>query len=155
MNADPAVRRYFPGTQTRAESDASVDRFIRHQTEHGFTFFAAELRATSEFVGFVGLVVPKPAVPFPRGYLEAGWRLAKAHWGKGLATEAARACVSYALNELTAPGIGAITTVTNEPSIRVMEKVGMKYQTKFMHPDIDPGDPIAPHVLYLRHTDRQ
>ena len=150
MNADPEVRRYFPSTQTRAESDASVGRYRKHFTEHGFTFFAAELLGTAAFVGFVGLVKPGTGKPFPENSLEAGWRLAKAHWGKGLATEAARACIAYGFGELGAAHIGAITTVANAPSINVMRKVGMRHVADFMHPEIDPADPVAPHVLYLR-----
>ena len=150
MNADSEVRRYFPGTQTRAESDASVERYREHFAEHGFTFFATELRETGVFVGFVGLIVPGEGKPFPENSLEAGWRLAKNYWGHGLATEAARACVQYGLNDLGAAHVGAITTVANEPSINVMRKVGMVHVASFMHPDIDPASPIAPHVLYLR-----
>ena len=84
----------------------------------------------------------------PAGYLEAGWRIDRAHWGKGLATEGGAACVRYALDDRGAAGVGAITTVTNAPSINVMRKVGMTVGPHFMHPDIDPADPVAPHVLY-------
>ena len=150
MNADPEVRRYFPGLLTKEESDASVRRFMRHHATHGHTFFAAELLATGEFVGFVGLVVPETNLPFSKGCLEIGWRLARAYWGRGLATEAARSCVTYALRDLSAPAVGAITTVTNAPSINVMRKLDMELVEKFLHPAIDPEDPIAPHVLYER-----
>ena len=148
MNADPLVRRYFSGVLTAAESDASVDRFTAHYDAHGFTFFAAELRENRTFVGFIGLVHSHDNIPMPAGYLEAGWRIDRAHWGKGLATEGARACVRYALDDRGAAGVGAITTVTNAPSINVMRKVGMTVGPHFMHPDIDPADPVAPHVLY-------
>ncbi|WP_197493966.1 GNAT family N-acetyltransferase [Lewinella sp. 4G2] len=149
MNADPAVRRYFPGLQTKVESDASVRRFRAHDEEHGFTFWAAELREAGAFIGFVGMVVPGAYLPLPTGCVEIGWRLATEHWGKGYATEAARACVEYAFGELKVPAVAAITTVENQPSINVMKKLGMVYHGEFLHPKIDPTDPIAPHVAYV------
>ena len=152
MNADPEVRRYFPGTQTRQESDASVARFRRHEDEQGFTFQATELRESGQFIGFVGLMRPGEGKGFPPGALEAGWRLDRSVWGQGLATEGARAWVDYAFRELGVPAVGAITTVENMPSRRVMEKLGMEFVREFLHPDIDPAHPIAPHVLYLTPT---
>ena len=149
MNADPDVRRYFPSVQSREESDASVGRFVDQQKKHGHTFWATELRNTGEFIGFVGLVVPDQEIGMPADCLEAGWRLGKAHWGQGLATEAARACVDYAFSTLGAPAVGAITTVANQASIKVMKKVGMRFVRAFAHPKIEPEDPIAPHVLYV------
>ena len=153
MNADPEVRRYFPSLQTTDESNASVRRYQTHEAEHGVTFWAVEHLGTGEFIGFVGLIVPGDDIPLPAGCLEIGWRLATAHWGKGLATEAAQACLDYAFNELKVPSIGAITTVNNLPSMRVMEKLGLTKRSTFLHPAIDPADPIAPHVLYLRERE--
>ena len=149
MNANPEVRRYFPGLLTEAESNAAVDRYQADDSEHGYTFWAAELRSTGEFIGFVGLHPPNPAYNFPPGAPELGWRLDQPFWGRGYATEAALACRDFAFNELSAPAVGAVTTVTNEPSMNVMHKLGMKHVSNFMHPEIDPVDPIAPHVLYM------
>ena len=155
MNADAQVRRYFPGMLTRAASDASVDRFEAHYLEHGITFLAAELLQTGAFIGFIGMIYPDKEVPLPAGSLEAGWRLAPAYWGRGLATEGAAACISYAFGELTVPAVGAITTVTNQPSRRVMEKVGMTYLEEFLHPGIDPQSSVALHVAYVRWRGRR
>ena len=148
MNKDADVRRYFPNLQTEAESNESVDRFVAHDRKHGFTFWAAELLETGAFIGFVGLVRPAEYLPITGEWLEIGWRLSTAHWGKGLATEAARACTRYAFGELAAPRVGAITTASNAPSINVMKKLGMTYQYSFMHPKIEVDDPIAEHVFY-------
>jgi ribosomal-protein-alanine N-acetyltransferase len=150
LNADAEVRRYFEGTLTRAESDASVGRYMARYDRHGFSFFAAELRSTAQFIGFIGIVHPDEVIGMPPGYLELGWRLSRAHWGKGLATEGATACMAYALNELGAPGVGAITAAGNAASINVMRKLGMEFGWEFMHPDIDAEAAVALHVLYLR-----
>src|SRR4051794_25379067 len=81
MNADPRVMELFPASLTPEESDALIDR--------GFGPLAAELRATGEFIGFIGLAVPTFEAHFTP-CIEIGWRLAFEHWGKGLATEGAR-----------------------------------------------------------------
>lgn len=147
LNADPEVRRYFPSVQTRAESDASVVRFMDFYARHGYCFFAAELRETGEFIGFIGIENLPAFTPFP-GEFELGWRLAREYWGRGLATEGALACRDYVFDELNGPTVCAITAATNLPSINVMRKVGMERATNFEHPKLPPQSPLRPHALY-------
>src|SRR3712207_803555 len=90
LNADPVVMEHFPGTMTRAESDAFVDRIEAHFDEHGFGLWGVEDRAGGTFLGFVGLKRVPPELP-PAPGVEIGWRLAAHAWGRGYATEAARA----------------------------------------------------------------
>src|ERR1700722_16415993 len=85
MNCDPAVMEFFPAMLSRTESDALVDRIEAHFAATGFGVWATELKATGEFIGFVGLWVPKFEAHFTP-CVEIGWRLAAAHWGCGLAT---------------------------------------------------------------------
>jgi len=89
INADPEVTEFLPAAMTRAESDGFVDRIRMQFLERGFGVFAAEEREPGEFMGFVGLNVPSFEAKFTP-CVEVGWRLARAHWGKGYATEAAR-----------------------------------------------------------------
>ena len=99
MNADARVMEFFPKTLTREESDATADWIESGFAEHGFGLYALELREMCEFIGFTGLAVPAFDAPFmPR--VEIGWRLAFEHWGRGLATEAARASLRYGFEEL-------------------------------------------------------
>jgi RimJ/RimL family protein N-acetyltransferase len=147
MNSDPEVRRFFPSTQTRAESDVSMSNLRRHLDEHGWGLWAVEVRETGELAGLTGLW------PMPTGFVpgtEIGWRLAKAHWGKGYAPEAARAVLAYAFTVLKLPEVVSMTTVANQPSRRVMEKIGLTRNPAddFVNPTYAPGSPIAPHVLY-------
>ncbi len=88
LNADPEVRAYFPNLMTREESDASIARIRDHFDRHGFGFWAMELPGEAPFVGFVGLAQTPFEAPFPPA-VEMGWRLARAYWGRGLATEGA------------------------------------------------------------------
>jgi RimJ/RimL family protein N-acetyltransferase len=151
MNADPRVREFFPSILTREQSDAEVRHFQTTHEKDGFCFFAAELIATGEFAGFIGLqtmtfVVPRVAQPA----VEIGWRLSPLHWGKGLATEGARGVIRYAFATLRLREVVAITVPANLRSRRVMEKIGMKHHPEldFDHPRLPKGHPMRAHVLY-------
>ena len=99
MNGDPEVMAHYPRTLTRAESDHLLDRLAASIDQHGFGLWAAERRSDSQLLGFVGL----QHVPFEAHYtpaIELGWRLRRAAWGRGYATEAARACAEFAFGEL-------------------------------------------------------
>jgi RimJ/RimL family protein N-acetyltransferase len=151
MNADPRVREFFPSVLTREQSDSEIRHIQSAYDRYGFTFFAAELISTGEFVGFIGMVTMTFAVPgLAQPAVEIGWRLAHRHWGKGLATEAARAVVRYGFETVKLKEIVAITVPTNVRSRHVMEKIGMKHipELDFDHPRIPKGHAFRKHVLY-------
>jgi RimJ/RimL family protein N-acetyltransferase len=86
---------------------------------------------------------------------EIGWRLARGQWGKGYATEGARAALAFGFDKLGLDEIVSFTAVINLRSQRVMERIGMTHDPAddFDHPRVAPGDPLRPHVLYrLRRT---
>ncbi|HYP70665.1 MAG TPA: GNAT family N-acetyltransferase, partial [Variovorax sp.] len=64
LNADADVMAFFPSTISRAGSDASIDAWQKQFAERGWSNWAVELKATGEFIGFVGLTVPVRALPF-------------------------------------------------------------------------------------------
>lgn len=149
MCADPEVMRYFPDLMTRAETDAAIDRQMKAMEQKGYAFWAAELRETGQFLGFVGIQDIADYYDMPAG-IEIGWRLDKAVWGQGLAPEGARACLAFAFARLHAPEVVAFTATGNLPSMRVMEKIGMRRDraSDFEHPKVPEGHPLRPHVLY-------
>lgn len=149
MNADPEVMRFFPAPQSREESDASMDRCMARIRDDGFGFWAAELKETGAFIGFIGIQKAPDYLPCAPA-IEIGWRLDASVWGRGLAPEGATAALAYAFETLGAEEVISITTVGNLPSRRVMEKIGMTYdaQGDFDHPMIPEDSPIRPHVLY-------
>ncbi len=154
MNADPRVMEFFPAPLTREESDALLGRARAHFARHGWGMWAAELRASGEFIGFVGLNVPAFEAHFTP-CVEIGWRLAAEHWNRGLATEGAREVLRYGFAELGLREIVAFTVPANVRSRRVMEKLGMARDPAddFEHPRIAPGHPLRRHVLYrVRRT---
>jgi ribosomal-protein-alanine N-acetyltransferase len=149
LNADPEVRRWFPGTLDRAQSDAQAAWLQAHIAAHGFGFWAVEVPGAEPFIGFVGLQHVTIAAPFAPA-IEAGWRLARAQWGRGYATEAARAALAHGFGALGLAAIVAFTVPGNLASRRVMERIGMRRDAAgdFDHPDLPEGDPLRRHVLY-------
>jgi RimJ/RimL family protein N-acetyltransferase len=87
--------------------------------------------------------------------LEIGWRLARAHWGRGYATEAARAAPNYGFNTLGRAEIAAFTVPGNVRSRAVMERLGMQRNPAddFDHPNVPADHPLQRHVLYRLRRD--
>jgi RimJ/RimL family protein N-acetyltransferase len=149
LNADPEVMRWFPARLTRAESDAQFDRLRERAAKTGVCFQAVEAKGGPRFAGFVGLS-HVDFTPFDPPTVEIGWRLAPAAWGKGWATEAARAWLAYGFGEM---GLGEIVSFTVPDNVRsraVMERLGMRRDPggDFEMPTIPPGHPLRRHVLY-------
>jgi RimJ/RimL family protein N-acetyltransferase len=147
MNADPRVMEFFPECLTREQSDSMIYRIEKHFDIHGFGLFAAELRATGELVGFVGLAIPGFEAFFTP-CVEIGWRLGVAYWNQGLATEGAHAVLEFAFTTVGLLEVVSFTTSGNLRSRRVMEKLGMQCAGDFEHPRLPEGHPLRPHVLY-------
>ncbi len=149
INRDPAVMEYFPASLSRDASDNMADRIEAHFDRHGFGLWAAELRENEEFIGFIGLSVPRFEAAFTP-CVEIGWRLASIHWGHGLATEGARAVVRCAFEDLKLPSLVSFTVPANVRSRRVMEKIGMTHNPAddFDHPNLPDGHRLRKHVLY-------
>jgi RimJ/RimL family protein N-acetyltransferase len=156
MNADPKVREFFPSVLTREESDTEVRHFQATYERDGFCIFAAELVATGQFTGFIGLQTMNFVVPsVTQPAVEIGWRLSRPHWGKGLATEGARGAIQYAFETLELHEVVAISVPANLRSRRVMEKIGMKHLEglNFDHPRVPEGHPLRAHLLYALTKD--
>jgi RimJ/RimL family protein N-acetyltransferase len=155
MNQDPEVMRFFPSLLTPEESASRVDWQLRHFKEQGFCCYAVELKSTGEFIGFVGLAIPLFEAPFMPA-VEIGWRIAKTHWNKGYATEAAKYVLNHAFNHLNLPEVVSFTAIQNRTSRRIMEKIGMTHDPKddFDHPKLAEGHPLRQHVLYRITADQ-
>ncbi|SDI85331.1 Protein N-acetyltransferase, RimJ/RimL family [Frankineae bacterium MT45] len=148
MNANPEVMRYFPALLTRAESDAAVDRIQASIDTNGFGMWAIERIDTGQFIGFVGLAVPRFEAAFTP-CVEVGWRLTPEAWGQGFATEAARRSLVAGFDEFGLDEIVSMAVVANLPSRAVMERIGMWHDLDgdFDHPMVPEG-PLRRHVLY-------
>lgn len=148
LNADPEAMQYFPAVLDRSQSDAMASRLRALIAEWGWGLWAVEERASGQFIGFVGLHVPAAALPCSP-CVEIGWRLAKAHWGRGLAREAATAALHHAFHELHLPEVIAFTSVHNHRSESLMQRLGMQRDSvTFAHPSLPPGHWLSEHCLY-------
>ncbi|MCX7122449.1 MAG: GNAT family N-acetyltransferase [Gammaproteobacteria bacterium] len=144
MNQDPRVMEFFPALRTEQESRDGVEWHRRHFKEHGFCCYAVEIKETGEFIGFVGLAIPPYETHFSP-CVEIGWRLAHQFWGKGYATEAAKAVLESGFEKHGLKEIVSFTTTLNKPSMRVMEKIGLKRE---LNGDFDHPISHVRHVLY-------
>jgi RimJ/RimL family protein N-acetyltransferase len=136
LNADPEVARFLNDgvPLTRAESDALLDAIEAHWHGHGFGLWCAAPREDPDAcLGFVGLAVPS-FLPAVLPAVEVGWRLARTAWGRGLATEGARASLRHAFEDLELQAVISIIEPANERSIRVAQKLGMRRGADHLHP---------------------
>ena len=148
MCSDTEVMEFFPKPYTQEESYAMGRKILSLISERGWGFWAVEIPARHRFIGFVGLHAPKDTMPFSP-CVEIGWRLSKQHWGQGYATEAAEAALNFAFSTLNLNEVVSFTTLANERSKAVMQKIGMRNSNQnFMHPDIELSHPQCEHVLY-------
>ena len=106
-----------------------------------------EVLGPSDFIGFVGLHVPKDnLLCSPR--FEIGWRLAKPFSSKGYASEAATVALGYVFTELKLDEALSFAAVANLPSEAVMKRIGLtKLGNNCMHPNIEADHPLCEHVL--------
>jgi RimJ/RimL family protein N-acetyltransferase len=148
LNADPRVMEHYRAPLTGAQSDALVrERIVPRWSEHGFGLWAVEVPGVAPFIGYVGLLEPSFEAHFTP-CVEIGWRLAFPHWGKGYATEAARAAVAFGFAQVGLEEIVSFTVPANRRSIAVMERLRMTHDGEFDHPRIPSGHRLRRHVLY-------
>ncbi|MBP7003599.1 MAG: GNAT family N-acetyltransferase [Amaricoccus sp.] len=129
------------------ESDALVDRLEARWEADGFAFAAAERRADGAFVGMVGLQRFAGAGAL-QPCVEVGWRLARAHWGQGYATEAGRGWLDHGFRALGLAEVVAFTDAGNAASLAVMRRLGMRRDAgrDFVHPRAPELGPLLVHV---------
>ncbi len=123
LNADPAVTADLGGPLSRAASDAKFDRYRATFARHGFSRLAIE--EGQAFVGYAGVMPSAPDHPLG-AHLEIGWRLARVAWGKGYASEAARAVLEDGFARLGVREVLAYTAPDNLRSQAVMERLGLR-----------------------------
>ena len=152
LNADPVVMEHFVAPLSRRESDEHVDRIAAAFDEHGWGLWAVEVPGDAEFIGFIGLGIPRFEAHFTP-CVEVGWRLAQTAWGRGYAPEGATAALRFAFDELGLDEVVSFTAVGNRNSRRVMEKIGLTHDPAedFDHPSVPVGHRIRRHVLYRTH----
>ena len=127
---DPEVMRYISEGQPLPDEQVQefVSRQVRHFAERNFCMWKLLAKPAWEFIGFCGL---QPLDGTPE--IEIGWWLARAWWGKGLATEAAREALRDGFERAGLARIVAVARAENRASIRIMEKLGMSFERTTHH----------------------
>ena len=147
MLADDRVMEFYPDKKSLEETTDFVKSIDKHFNEHGYGLYATDMLKTGEFIGYIGFKRFDFDVPFAPG-IEIGWRTSADTWGQGLATEGAKACLTYAWETLGFERVYSFTAVPNKRSERVMQKIGMEKTGEFDHPKLDKGHWLERHVLY-------
>jgi RimJ/RimL family protein N-acetyltransferase len=157
--ADPEAMRFIGGfgDGDRAEAQRTVENWIARWDANGFGQFSVLRREDGRWIGRSGLLVWDRAVWLPSTLPEAaepeielGWTFVREHWGRGYATEAARAVLTHAWDRLGLDEVLSFTAVGNAPSRAVMTRIGMTHDPAddFDHPRLPEGHPLRRHVLY-------
>jgi RimJ/RimL family protein N-acetyltransferase len=148
MGQDAEVMRYLGPPTTEAGARAMMCEANETVRTFGRCLWAVEQRKEGAFIGFCG-VEPGPTGSPIAGLPEIGWRLARAVWGQGLASEAARAVLAAEWERQTDAAF-AITVPANRRSWGLMERLGMTRVEggDFDHPDLAPDSPLRRHILY-------
>jgi len=148
LNADPLVMKYFSEVLTTKKSNELADRCETLITKNGWGFWAVETISDNRFIGFTGLNQPEYELPV-NSCVEIGWRFSAEAWGQGYATEAAKACLDFAFQNLVLDEVYSFSTVSNQKSRAVMERLNMVNQNlNFNHPLVPDNDKLQEHVLY-------
>lgn len=143
MHEDARVMATLGGVQPPEVVRALFDRMLRHWDEHGFGWWTAR-EPSGAFVGRGGVRrVRLGAVE----ELEVGYAIVADAWGRGYATEIARAGAAAAFERIGAPSLCSFTLPANAASRRVMEKVGLVYERDIEYAGL-------PHVLYRIPAER-
>jgi ribosomal-protein-alanine N-acetyltransferase len=155
MGQDREVMAHFPGLVTRERAETMLHQQREFIAAKGYGFWAVEVVGGAPFIGFCGIKDVLFETPFTPA-VEVGWRLARAHWGHGYATEAARAALAYGFDTLGLDEIVAFLVPSNTRSARVCERLGMTRDPNgdFDHPLVPEGAvsvagfPPRRHILY-------
>jgi RimJ/RimL family protein N-acetyltransferase len=146
-----AVTKHLGGPASLGGVEAAFARIAKSQVGHGFSFWAIERKADGALLGYCGLRICDDLDRPVHGEVEIGWRLREDAWGQGYACEAAQATLDWAWANLDADRVVSFTVPANEPSWRLMERLGMirRPDLDFAHPRFAPDHPLSHHITYV------
>jgi RimJ/RimL family protein N-acetyltransferase len=124
LNTDPVVSRDLGGPLARAESDAKLDRYMATFEQVGFCRWLIE-DMNEQFLGYAGVMPSRSGHPLGR-HFDIGWRLARSAWGRGYATEAAKASLRDAFERVHLKEVLAYTAADNVRSQAVIQRLNMQ-----------------------------
>jgi RimJ/RimL family protein N-acetyltransferase len=147
INSDEKVMEFFPGVSTKQQTTEFVERMKSQFADKGFCYFAVDKLEDNQFIGFIGLSEQTYNADFTP-CIDIGWRIKSDEWNKGFATEGAKKCLDYALNDLKIENIYSVAPKINVKSEHIMAKIGLKKQYEFEHPLLTNNERLKTCVLY-------
>lgn len=134
LNSDREVMKHITGGEPMPpeQSEARLKFYLSHWQQHGFGLFAVEYKGKDEFAGFCGIQYLDNTTE-----VEIGYRLAKDYWGKGIATESAKACLKFGFGDVKLDRIVAVVRPDNLASQHVLEKIGLRYEKLAHYYNVD------------------
>jgi RimJ/RimL family protein N-acetyltransferase len=146
----PAMMVHFGGVTNDAALDALIDGQIESEATDGFSMWAVDWRAGDALIGICGLRRAHHAHARVHGMLEVGWRIGEPWWRRGIAYEAAAASIAWGWANTADTEIIAYTSPGNEPSWRLMAKLGMRRRADldFRHPRFAKDDALGEMIVY-------
>ncbi|MGW1075790.1 GNAT family N-acetyltransferase [Streptomyces sp. NPDC002537] len=149
FHADPEVMRWVAdgSVRDREQTAAEIATWEREWEERGLGLFAVEVRETGRLAGFAGLTMARQ-LPEVLPAVELCWRLGRPFWDRGLATEAARSVLHFALRDRGLARVVGVHRVGHDAPEQIMRKLGMRRERE----TVDPahGLPLCVHVLEAR-----
>jgi [ribosomal protein S5]-alanine N-acetyltransferase len=146
LNSDAELLRFAhkKPSESLDEALAQIAVFQRQYAENGYGRWAVILKTTGEHVGYCGLKYRNAEADPRRDFTDIGYRFERPHWKSGFATEAARACLEFGFEKLHLQRIVGCAPVDNKQSIRVLERIGLKFYSNFLL----EGDPSVWYQLW-------
>jgi ribosomal-protein-alanine N-acetyltransferase len=133
LDSNPNVHTFVgkKPVKTIEESSAMIENIQQQYAIYGTGRWAVILKETNEFLGWSGIKFITNEINNHKDFYEIGYRFIEKHWGKGYATEAGKAFMDYAFNEIKAEAVYANADKGNENSRKILEKLGLKYVNSF------------------------
>lgn len=147
LNSDHEVMEFFPHLPSFEQTKGLIERMKKQFEKNGFCYFAVDELETEEFIGFIGIAEQNYEADFTP-CVDIGWRLAEKYWNKGFASEGAKRCLEFAFENIELESIKSVASKINVKSIKVMEKIGMKYIQDFKHSALKDDKRLENCVLY-------
>jgi len=156
MGQDENVMKYFPTLLSEQQTLNLMERMQVQFEKKGYAYLPVETLDEQEFIGMIGMSDQNYEIKLDDSsdeflaFVDIGWRLKTAAWGKGYATEGARAWMNYGFEKMKLQTIYSVAPVINLPSQNVMEKIGFGKIGTFDHPKIEASHPTRKCALYKK-----
>jgi RimJ/RimL family protein N-acetyltransferase len=169
--SDPRVNEFLPFLDTPRTEEACRDKiarflarpvetrqewaqaWVQKEADRPNPWWAVEATGVADVIGGIGIGPHAHAFDFGP-CTEIGWRFAPQYWGKGYATEAAKAVLAYGFTKLGYTEVFSMSALVNRRSFALMERIGLKYVKDYLFQGLPDGHPLRPYALYkISHAD--